>query len=204
MHRTRGYTLLEVSIVLLLTGILIVAMGGVLVRSMRAADNNDDRTTLNASLRSAEMSMYVELAQATLGGMPLDVPAVAPLALPNNPGDTITFRRPLAVDGSLWSGSITYRLRNEDTNANLLPDIAEDADESGIIDRVIERLEDLDGDGTFDGPGETRVIARDIDNLQFALNGTQLTTTITGRRRVGEFGDISLTETISFVVNLTN
>ena len=85
-------------------------------------------------------------------------------------GEEIRFHLPASADGKTWSSEIRIRLRNEDQNGNLVNDLGEDYDRNGVLDRVVERLENLDDDEkSFSGPGETRVLARGVSGLNFNM-----------------------------------
>lgn len=162
----RGYTLLELSIVVGMTTVLGAISGTVMIRGLQVVGIQNAYADVSDAMRTTALTLSNELAQGVLN----DIPGNALLkGLSINPktADSITFQLPLALDGLKASPPITIRVRNEDTNGNLSLDEEEDLDKNGTLDRVLERLEDQNGDGVYDQPGETRVLARNIDSISF-------------------------------------
>lgn len=161
-----GFTLIETIVTAGLLGVLFAITGTVLVRTMGAWRMQEAYTQVTAGLRDATLAISQELeAAATEDNSTLN-PPVKGLSIAAD-GKSVTYQVPLSLDGQTWSKPIQIRLRSEDTNSNLLLDGKEDLDGNGFLDRVLERLEDLDGNGDYSSPGETRILARGIDNVTF-------------------------------------
>ncbi len=174
MRANLGYTLLEVVVATSVMTGMFLASGTVLVNSVRTWRAAEAYTAATAAVRDASLSIAHELESASLLGNKALNPPVAGLKLAKT-GDAITFQKPLALSGELWSPPIQIRIRNEDRNGNLKLDGGEDLDKNGVLDRVIELLEDRDGNGDYLGPGETRLLARGVDQLAFKLDAPRAT-----------------------------
>ena len=186
-RRNKGYTLIEMMVTsALLTGMFAIT-GTVLVRTVQAWRMQEAYTGVTAGLRDATLAITQELESAALKDDSSLSPPVKGLTV--SP-DTIsvTYQVPMSLDGTTWSNPITIRLRTEDKNLNLKMDGKEDEDGNGFLDRVIERLEDLNGDKEYTKEGETRILARGIDRLTFAKSkdGSKIDVTVAAR-----FADLS-------------
>ena len=118
----------------------------------------------------------------------------------------VTFHAPLALDGESWSVPITIRLRNEDLNHNLVLDLKEDLDGSGTLDRLVERVEDRNGDGDLEDPGEVRILGVGVDGMTFTRNDDERSVSVelTGRERADDTGARMVTDTLRFTVHVKN
>lgn len=162
----KGYTLLELSIVVGMTTVLGVISGTVMIRGLQVVGIQNAYADVSDAMRTAALSLSNELALGVLNDIPGNA-LLKGLKIDPKAADSITFQLPLALDGLKASRSITVRVRNEDVNGNLIMDDDEDTNKNGILDRVLERLEDINGDGLYDQPGETRVLASNIDKVSF-------------------------------------
>jgi prepilin-type N-terminal cleavage/methylation domain-containing protein len=171
-QHSRGLTLLEISIVMALMTVIMLVTAVVLVRSARTWREQERFVEVSATLRQAALVLQRELAVAALDHRP--------------GGSRVTFQRPLSMDGAEWTRPITFRLRNEDKNANLALDGDEDEDSNGLLDRVLERVEDVNGDGDYDDVTETKVLCRNLDGLIFDRenNSRTLNVTLIARTRL--------------------
>lgn len=145
------------SVIMLMTSI-------VLVRTMRTWREQERFVTVSAALRESALVIQRELSEAALEDLDDFDVKVAGIAMRPG-GSRVTFQRPLSLDGARWTRPVTLGLRNEDRNANLRLDGDEDEDANGTLDRLLERMEDLNGDGDFDDELETRVLCRNLDGL---------------------------------------
>jgi prepilin-type N-terminal cleavage/methylation domain-containing protein len=184
-QHSRGLTLLEISIVMALMTVIMLVTAVVLVRSARTWREQERFVEVSATLRQAALVLQRELAEAALKEK--DDYKVKVAALDHRPGGSrVTFQRPLSMDGAEWTRPITFRLRNEDKNANLALDGDEDEDSNGLLDRVLERVEDVNGDGDYDDVTETKVLCRNLDGLIFDRenNSRTLNVTLIARTRL--------------------
>lgn len=166
MKHNAGYTLLEMSIVLGLVSALFLMSGTVMIKGMQVVATQNAFADVSEALRMSSLTLTSELASAVLDDVP-GVNTVKGLSIGGTKADSLVFQRPLGLDGLTFSSPVTLRVRNEDTNGNLTLDTGEDLDKNGVLDRVLERTEDTNGDGKFDQPGETRILARNIDSATF-------------------------------------
>ncbi len=178
---TPGFSLMELMVAMAVFSVIMVVSSVVWVSALNLWEAEQSQGELTSGLRSTAWRMSQELASAVAADRASLEPPVAGLIIDPGPGAAITFQKPLSTDETQWSGLITIRHRNEDENGNLKRDYGEDLDENGVADRVVERLEDLNGDGAFTGSGETTVLGRSIDAMAVALAGDQLTVTLTAR-----------------------
>ena len=162
----KGYTLLELSIVVGMTTVLGVISGTVMIRGMQVVGIQNAYADVSEAMRTSALTLSNELSLGVLNDIPGNA-LLKGLLIDPKAASSITYQVPLALDGLKASPAITVRVRNEDTNKNLILDDDEDVDKNGVLDRVLERVEDLDGDGTYDQPGETRVLARNVDSITF-------------------------------------
>lgn len=184
-HRdSGGYTLLEISIVLGLLSAVFLMTGTVMIRGMQVVAMQDAYADVSDALRFSALAVSNEVCDAVLDDLPGNT-LVKGLTIDGKEGNLLTFQRPLTLDGLKATGRITLTVRNEDLNGNLTLDKGEDADKNGMLDRVLERLEDLDGDGRYDSPGERRVLARDIDAMTFSRDAGSRKISVTVVARSG-------------------
>lgn len=104
---------------------------------------------------------------------------------------------PDTLNGLLWTTPITIRLRNEDTDGDLVLDVGEDANGNGRLDRVIERIQD----------DQTLIIANDVIALNFTLESIQsrlLDVAITTQRRSDGPDGRVVQDTLTFSLVLVN
>jgi len=201
---SKGYTLLELSMAMALSSLLILTVAGVLNRSMNTWEQEEDHAMVNQSLRAAEINIRNSLMTASLLGDVSQVPAIQPLTQNANPGTSVTIQQPLAIDGTVWTNPITIQLRNEDANANLLLEPGEDLNNNGALDRVVERLEDINQDGDFNDPGEIRTLSTNVDVLTFTLNGQIMTVNLVSRRPIDDAANMIATDNLTFTVPILN
>lgn len=195
--RPHGFTLLEVLIVaallavVFLLGLTALQSSGASVNLSRAQAlvQQDVRAVLN------EMAHELEMAAKTtrddrkgVEGLRIESPTPEE---PNAEDIDLTvirelvFQRPSNNDPNVWTSPIIYRFINEDTNKNGLLDPNEsDLDFNDRATSVIQRLEDLNQDGLYDGPGEERIIgsAQTITDVQFTFDGDMLTVMVEATR----------------------
>ncbi|MBI1320105.1 MAG: prepilin-type N-terminal cleavage/methylation domain-containing protein [Candidatus Hydrogenedens sp.] len=164
MSNARGYTLLETMVVVAVMGGIFAITGTVLVRSAKVWHAEETFAAVSNGMRDAAMAISRDLQFARLEADLTQTPPVIGVTL--GKGD-IQFQMPQSADGNAWSPVVMFRLNNEDKNGNLRLDSGEDLDQDGILDRCIERVQDIDGDGKYEGDGEVRVVARGIDRLSF-------------------------------------
>ncbi len=182
MHRsTQGFSLLELMISTGVFAVVMVIASACWVSALNLWEAERSHSDLNAGLRTTAWYISQELAAAAATDRDSLEPQVEGLTVSAPSPTEITFQKPLATDESVWSTPIIIRHRNEDTNGNLKRDPGEDLDENGVADRVVERLEDINGDGSFDGPGETIVLGRSIDAMAAQVIGSQLEVALTAR-----------------------
>ncbi len=184
MQRT-GYTLIEISVVsALLTGIFLIT-SVIMTRSVASWQTEEAYAMVSAALRETSFTIRQELEDAVYeelkGAVAIDGLQV------DASGTSLTFRKPLAPEGDSWSAPIILRLRNEDGNGNLILDSGEDEDGNGNLDRVVERLVDLNGDGKRDAPGEWRIIGRNVEQLNFVKDDVSHSVRVYVRSRVPLF-----------------
>lgn len=182
-HFKSGFTLLEIMVVVALLSVLLLTVGTVWLNAFSVWEVQDDFALTNAALRDSSSTIADEVRLSTRFDLPSALPPVIGLTVEGDPPTSVTFQKPLTPDGLQWTVPITFRLYNEDVNGDLRLDASEDLNQNGLLDRVIERLEDKDGNGVYDAPGEARIVARGIDNLVFTLNGDKLDMIITARRK---------------------
>jgi len=162
--RTLGYTLLEVTVVSAVMVGMFAVTGTVLVRTAKVWRAEEAFAEVSQGLRNASMALSREL---EIAGLEADLTATPPtigLTIGED-ADSVKFHLPASARGGAWSAPVTYRLRNEDLDGDLELDSDEDVDKNGVLDRVIERLQDADGNGVIT-PAETRVVARNVDELK--------------------------------------
>jgi prepilin-type N-terminal cleavage/methylation domain-containing protein len=197
--RRQGFTLTEILIVaalmsvISLLGLTALRASGTSLKltQAQALAQEDVRAVLTEMTRELEMAVkhVREDAPAVTG---LEIRLAEPSPLDARDADARVVRELVFCRATLdplapWSGPITYQFINEDTNRNGLLDGAEnDLDLNRRPTSIILRLEDLNGDGAFDGPGETRIVgaAQSITDLSFAYDGTVLTITVEATRVV--------------------
>jgi len=167
MNNTRaGYTLIEIMVVAGVLAGLFAITGAVLVQSAKVWQNEQTYASVSAGMRDAALAITRELEFARLEPDIAAVPPVSGVTIGDTKG-TITFQTPASADGTVWNPPVTFQLRSEDLNGNLALDSGEDLDQNRVLDRVIERRQDINGDKKIRGSDEVRVIARGIDRLSF-------------------------------------
>ncbi len=179
--RQEGFTLIELIMVMGILSVVMVMSLGILINTQNVWDAEKSYMALNTALRDSSWQISEELSVAALNNHESMDPIVEGLSIEGDPPSSITFQKPLVSDQTEWSGAITIRLRNEDMDDDLILDSGEDVDGNGVLDRVVERLEDLDGSGDFEGPGETRVLARNMDSMIFQLVDEELIVSLVAR-----------------------
>lgn len=185
LRANAGYTLLEVSMVVGLMSVLFLITGSVMIRGMQVVAMQDAYADVSDALRVSALTVTNEICDAVLDDIPGNS-LVSGLVIEGKEGTSVAFQRPLTLDGLKATGRITLRTRNEDSNGNLLLDKGEDADLNGTLDRVLERLEDIDGDGKYESPGEQRILARNVDAVYFSreVGSRQLGVTVVARAAI--------------------
>jgi len=201
---SKGFTLLELSMAMAMSSLLILSIAGVLNRSVDTWEQEEDHAIVNQSIRAAEINIRNALMTASLLGDVSQVPAIQPLTQNANPGTAVTVQQPLAIDGTVWTNPITIQLRNEDANANLFLEPGEDLNNNGVLDRVVERLEDINQDGDFNDPGEIRTLSTNVDVLTFTLNGQIMTVNLVSRRPIDDAANMIATDNLTFTVPILN
>ena len=210
MHSTKGFTLLELVIVMgLLTifGLLaLVAVSGATEATVLA----DAKTRTQSDLRQVILLMSDELQLASKTPNPALTPPLQAVRInrdisPNVPVE-IVFQRPLDGSGARWSRPVRFRFFTEDINGNAMLDPGEDIDGDGVLSRRILRLEDINGDGTFNGPGETVQVgtANNLAAVDFQLEGDRVVITATANKLVGNRTDFPVTSEVTSTIYLLN
>jgi hypothetical protein len=184
---------------------------------MRALEVEENYASVSASLRDAELQLTRELSESTLRDISSSVPPVVALALDISEEEeeeleegevptsaSVTFQLPRSLDGVVWSTPITISARNEDLDGDLLLDSDEDTDGNGVLDRVIERMEDLNDDGDFTDPGETRVLVRKVDFLTMQLNENLLSITVNCTELAQNGSETIIQSSLNFTIPITN
>jgi len=171
--RPTGFSLVEITVVVALVSILALLVGTVWIGALNVWEVQETEAQVNESLRQATSLIADELRQASLEAVPSVTPAVAGLVV-GSARDSVTFQRPLDAAGETWSSPVTIQWYSEDVNGNLLLDGDEDSNGNGALDRVIERRQDLNGDGEIAGPGEVQILARNVDQFVVTLEGRTL------------------------------
>jgi len=161
-----GYTLIEIMVVAGVLAGLFAITGTVLVQSAKVWQNEQTYASVSASMRDGALAITRELEFARLEADIASVPPVMGVTIGESKG-SISFQLPASADGAAWAPPVTFQLRSEDLNDNLLLDTGEDFDQNGVLDRVIERRQDVNGDKKFVGAEEVRVVARGVDRLTF-------------------------------------
>ena len=213
--KNSGFTLIELSISFGLMAVLLLLVFVPIQMSTSATSMAMAKDKSQGSVRDVVQSLRRELEMATDGGsVPLGVFGAtvtqdgADVAL-GNPGNEFTVQIPLVITPDTaadWSSAITYQFINEDDNGNGRRDAGEaDDDGNGVLSRRLVRLQDLDGNGNFNGVGETRVLdaANSFANITFTLNADNDMVTINltatenfhERGRVNEEGDVEADQT---------
>ena len=197
--RTNGFTLVEILIVAALLAVVSL-LGLTALRSSGASINvsraqslvqQDVRAVLSEMAHELEMAAKADREDVRgVTGLRIELAAPADPSAENVDVTAIldlVFQRPSEEDLELWTTPITYRFINEDTNKNGLLDPNEsDLDFNGRATSVVQRLEDFNEDGVYDGPGERRVVgsAQSITDAQFAFDGKMLTIAVEATRAV--------------------
>ena len=197
-------TLMEMAVVMAVMVIFLALVSNVYLTLMRNWAMESSYVVLSSAVRNAISATCEELALTTLSDNDSVAPPVRGLRIEGDESSSVVFQKPLVADGSQWSNPITIRLRNEDSDGDLRLDAGEDVDLNGILDRVVERLVDLNGDDDFDDIGEVRVLARDIDTLIFSLSGSRLDISLRGRRMPGIRTETPLTHTETYSIMIAN
>lgn len=177
-----GFTLVETMITITLLSAMFAITGTVMVRMAGSWRAQQAYTQVTGALRDATLALSSEIEAAAFEDNSTIAPPIKGLSLDKS-GTSVSYQVPLSLDGKTWSNVIVIRLRSEDRNMNLQLDKGEDEDGNGFLDRVIERLEDLDGDGAYKSPGETRILAKGIDKLTFKReeNSRKISVIVTSR-----------------------
>lgn len=211
--RHAGFTMLELTIA---TSILSVVALMAFV-AVQASTNSvlvaEASGLTQANVRDAlqqlagELQLSAKVANAALNP-PLDRVRIETNPAPASPIQLV-FQVPLDDSGRRWSQPIRYRYVNEDVNGNGRRDslAAEpDVDGDGLLTRRLLRLQDLNGDGDTNDPGEVRTVAgaNDISNVQFAITDDVVTVTLTSTRLVGARRTNPITATVTSRVYLLN
>ncbi|MFM1921678.1 MAG: hypothetical protein RLZZ303_3312 [Candidatus Hydrogenedentota bacterium] len=205
VSKSPGFTLIETLITVAILGGIFAITGTVMVRSAKAWRAQQAYAQVTGALRDATLAISQELeAAAAIDDSTLTPPIKG--ASIGADGRSISFHTPRSLDGKSWSNLVEIRLRNEDKNGDLKLSGKEDEDGNDYLDRVIERLEDLNGDGEFGGPGETRILARGIDRLSFAREEDSRKVTVLVEARYPDLGMQSrtLSEEQRFTVVIRN
>lgn len=205
-----GFTLLEVTIVMAILSVFSLLGFVAITSATQATILADARTQVQSDLRQMVTLMADDLQMASKTPNPSLTPPLQAVRInrdidANSPVE-IVFQVPLDGSGNRWSRPIRYRFFNEDLNGNRRLDPGEDVDGDGALSRRILRLQDLNGDGTFDGPGETVMVgtANNISALDFAFNNDRITITATADRLVGTREDFPVTAAVTTTVYLLN
>lgn len=210
MRTNAGLTLLELIIVVALMSIFGLLAFVAVTSATEATVLADAKTQTQSDLRQVVMQISDELQLASKTPNNALTPPLQAVRInrdmdANSPVE-IVFQVPLDGSGTNWSRPVRFRHFTEDLNNNALLDPGEDVDGDGVLSRRVLRLEDLNGDGTFDGPGETVQVgsANNIAELDFAIDGDRVTITATATKLVGNRQTAPVTSTVTATVYLLN
>lgn len=146
--------------------------------STEAANVADAQAVVQSNVRDTIAAIVREVQIAAKADDTILVPPVLALRVVSEPAPDspveIVFQVPEDGTGQVWSSPIRFRYIREEDGGN------------GIAARRIVRLQDRNGDGTFDGPGESIIIgaSNDLSDVQFALADGILRITIQAQRQV--------------------
>jgi prepilin-type N-terminal cleavage/methylation domain-containing protein len=206
----KGFTLLEVTIVMALMTIFGLLAFVAVTSTTEISAVADSQTQVQSDLRQVVMLMTEELQLASKTPNnaltpPLQAVRVNRDINPNSPVE-IVFQRPLDGSGTNWSQPIRFRFFTEDLNNNAILDPGEDIDGDGVLSRRILRLEDRNGDGAFDGPGETVQVgtANNLAEVDFQIEDSLITITATATKLVGNRSEFPVTATVTSTIYLLN
>jgi prepilin-type N-terminal cleavage/methylation domain-containing protein len=210
MNNEKGFTLLELMVT---TGIIVI-IGGLALTAMVSSNESVQAATtaslVQSNVRETLLLMNEELQLASKVtddslNPPLNAVTINQNPAPNSPVE-IVFQVPRTGSGRNWSRPIRYRYINEDANDNNLLDDGEDTNGDGALTRRIFRLQDLNGDGDFDDPGESRPLgtSNDLSDVQFVRNGDVITVTLTARKIMGGRRTSPVTATATGRIYLLN
>jgi prepilin-type N-terminal cleavage/methylation domain-containing protein len=174
--KSHGFTLLELVIALSITSIVGALAFVAMATSAQSAEIADAKAEAMDNVRNVMESMTRELEMASTRDNPGLDPPLEPITVVTNPDNPnfpveLVFQVPADPSGQTYSQPIRYRYFNEDTNGDGTLNSWEDADDDHILDRIIQRVQDINGDGDTDDDGEVRTVgaANNISGLQFQL-----------------------------------
>ena len=179
-----GFTLVE----LMISMALLTVIGTLSFVAIEAATSASvlamAQDRVQSSVRDAMNAITTEAETAAKQSNNSLVPPLQTIEIVNAPAPgcpvELVFQVPLDGTRLLWSSPIRFRYINEDTNGNAALDPGEDVDGDGALTRRIVRMQDINGDGDEDDPGEQRPLAaaNDLSDVQFALDADHSLLTI--------------------------
>lgn len=200
IREQRGFTLVELTVSMLLMTIVGLLMFLTISYATSASAVSDAKLEAQSSVRDALSAMAKEVQMAAKKENTTITPNVAALQVVS--ATKIVFQVPTDNLGSTWSTPITYEFINEDKatggagNARL--DSGEDSNSDKALTRCILRTQGTD----------KRVLgaANNISNVQFALNTTKdaLSITVTSTKATNNRRKDLVTASASTQVFLQN
>jgi len=186
-----GFTLMELMMVVAILAVVGALGVAALQTSGAAMATASAKALVQDDLRDALASMKQELQLAAKNAddsllPPLQAASVVANPAPRCPTE-IVFQVPTDTTALRWTNPIRFRFYNEDTNGNGVLDPGEDGDGDGALSRRILRLEDTNGDGDTDDPGERSIVAgaNNLSNVQFGVNNDVVTIALTAGKHQG-------------------
>ncbi|NUM54386.1 MAG: prepilin-type N-terminal cleavage/methylation domain-containing protein [Candidatus Hydrogenedentes bacterium] len=205
-----GFTLMELMMVVAILAVISVLGIAALQTSGTALATASTKSLVQDNLRDVVASMKRELQLASKTPDDSLLPPLQAVAVNANPAPNcateIVFQTPTDNTALRWTDPIRFRYYNEDANGNGILDAGEDSDGDGTLSRRILRLEDLDGDGDTNDPGEQTVVAgaNNISDVQFVLNNNIVTITVTSQKLQGFDTSHPITATVTSDIYLQN
>lgn len=185
--RTQGFTLTE----LLIVAAILVVIGALTMTALRSSSSSmevaDAKSQVQKEVRDVMQALTRELQLASTRADDSLNPVLNAIAVVDNPAAgspvEVVFQTPRDNSGSQWWPPTRLRYVNEDANGNGLLDDGEDLDGDGLLSRRMLRITDQNQDGT----NEEMIFggANNLSNVQFTLDGRQLTVLITSTKFLG-------------------
>lgn len=187
----QGFTLLELLISMAILTVFMLLGGLAVQMSITSVDTAEAAGMVQAEVRNVLQAVSAELALSAKRGNDALTPPLQDVTITENPAPNapieLVFQVPLDDVGRTWSNPIRYRFVTEDANGNARLDPGEDSNGNGRLDRCIERIQDRNGDGDADDPGERTVLAgaNNLNDVRFARVGNEIVVTVEATRLPG-------------------
>lgn len=207
---SRGFSLMELIISMGILTIVCLLSFVALQSTTAALATSNSKTEVSNNLRDAMSAIRGELQLAAKNADSTLIPALVATTINANPATLcpteIVFQKPRNSTGKLWTTPIRFRYYNEDVNGNGVLDNGEDVDADHTLSRRILRIEDKNGDGDTNDPGERITLggANDLSNVTFALANNVVTVTLTSRKFLSGRHDHPVTQTVRSDIYLQN